>query len=93
MPAAAERTIRVALMAHRDTGLLIATSDDLKGLFLAGRSEDEIERQLPGAIREILEAEGNEVLSLISERDHDRLPETFVAFQFVANARLQARAA
>ena len=41
-------------------GLIVAYSDDLKGLLVHGRSVDEIKAKLPGAIKEILDAQGVE---------------------------------
>jgi hypothetical protein len=87
------RTIRVAVMEHRDTGLLIATSDDLKGLVLAGRTEDAIGKQLPDAVRILLEAEGSNVLSLTTGRDSTGLPNSFTTHGFIASAQVEARAA
>ena len=37
---------------HKKTGLIVAISDDLPGLLVHARTLDELEEQLPGAIRE-----------------------------------------
>jgi len=58
------RDIRVYIVGNRQTGLLVALSDDMKGLMVAGRTEEQIELELPDAIREILEAEGHRVTSV-----------------------------
>ena len=82
------REIRVQLVANRETGLLVALSDDMKGLMVAARSEEEIERELPDAIREILEAEGNTVLSVTAEAGPRGLPAGFSSTAMIASARL-----
>ena len=56
--------IRIDLAVHAKTRLLLATSEDLRGLMVAGRSEEQIIRELPEAIREVLEAEGKHVVSV-----------------------------
>lgn len=68
--------IRFEFVIHKSTGLLAAFSRDLEGLLVHGRTEDEIRERTPAAIRSILEAQGNEVIS-INEVDEDDLPESF----------------
>ena len=46
-----ERAIRIRLAKHDDAGLLAATSEDLHGLVVFGKTVEEIERKLPTAIR------------------------------------------
>jgi hypothetical protein len=82
------RTIRVHLVRNTTTGLLVAMSQDMKGLMVAARSEEQIEEELPGAIREILEAEGRRVLSVTAAPDPVGLPPGFSPFNMVASARL-----
>lgn len=53
-----ERTIRIKVLAHKKTGLFMALSDDLPGLVVHARSTEEIDKKMPIAIREILEASG-----------------------------------
>src|ERR1019366_5575222 len=53
------REIRVQVVENRQSGLLVALSDDLKGLMVAARTEEQIEEELPAAIREMLEAAGH----------------------------------
>lgn len=48
--------VRAYVMAHGQTGLLIALSDDLPGLVVHGHSLEEVERRLPTAINDIREA-------------------------------------
>lgn len=84
------RTIRVHLVRNTNTGLLVALSPDMKGLMVAARSEDQIESELSGAIRELLEAQGHRVLSVTAEPDPVGLPRGFSTASIVANARLAA---
>jgi hypothetical protein len=48
-----ERAIRIRFAKHDDTVLLAATSEDLHGLVVFGKTVEEIERKLPTAIREL----------------------------------------
>jgi hypothetical protein len=84
------RQIRVQVVENRQTGLLVALSDDLKGLMLAARTEGQIEEELPGAIREMLEAAGHNVLSVTTEPDPKGLPSEFSSSILIASARLAA---
>jgi hypothetical protein len=68
---------------------MAAISPELRGLVLHGRSEDEIERKLPVAVRELLEAEGNQIVSLTVERD-DRFANSGFPPPFIASASLAA---
>jgi hypothetical protein len=53
-----ERIIRITLRKHDTSPLLAATSDDLQGLIVFGRTWQEIEKKLPNAVRALLEAMG-----------------------------------
>lgn len=80
--------IRIRVAKHKDTGLLMAMSDDLYGLTIHARTAEEIRSQLAGAIRELLEAQGHTVISVTAEND-DRFTGADVP-AFVANAALAA---
>jgi hypothetical protein len=84
------REIRVHFVENRSTGLLVALSDDLKGLMVAGRSAAQIESELPDAIREMLEAGGGEVISVTTAQDPKNLPTGFSSPVLIASARLAA---
>jgi hypothetical protein len=58
---ASHREIRIRTLRHGPTGLLVAVSDDMKGLYVHGNSEEELIERLPVAIRALLEADGYEV--------------------------------
>jgi hypothetical protein len=60
-------TIRIERRIHRPTGLISAFSDDLKGLLVFGDTDSEIDKKLPGAIKEMLEAMGRNVVSVTAE--------------------------
>jgi hypothetical protein len=59
------RVITIQVARHQQTGLLVAYSDDLRGLYVHGRSEEELRERIPVAIRDILEADGHEVDSVL----------------------------
>lgn len=52
------RNITIETVVHRDTRLMVATSPEMKGLIVHGRSERELQERIPQAIRAILEADG-----------------------------------
>ena len=82
------RTIRITLRRHDATGLLAATSEDLIGLVVFGRTADEIAAKLPSVIRELLEASGYEVNAVTATPD-DRVSQAgFGPPAFIANASL-----
>lgn len=53
-----EKTVLVEVIRHSETGLLLAMSEDMKGLYVHGRTIEEIDERLPQAIRSLLEADG-----------------------------------
>ena len=66
--------ITIDVFRYEDTGLLMAVSDELKGLMVHGRNERELNRRIPQAIRAIFEAEGKEVYKLVRERPGRAVP-------------------
>ncbi len=81
-----ERQIRITVLEHRNTDLLMAISYDLPGLMVPGRSEEELAEKIPAAIQEILEAEGNKVLSVELMEPRADLPEDFIPPAHIADA-------
>jgi predicted RNase H-like HicB family nuclease len=67
MSESTKREINIRLFRHSETGRLFATSDDLKGLMVSGRSVDEIEEQLEAAITELLMAHGEHVVGVTAK--------------------------
>lgn len=59
-----QKIIHIQRHIHQPTGLLAAYSDDLKGLLVFGKSNQELDTKIPGAIRELLEAMGHSVFSI-----------------------------
>tara|TARA_B100000949_G_C14049540_1_gene352976 strand:- start:239 stop:502 length:264 start_codon:yes stop_codon:yes gene_type:complete len=55
----------VQVISNKQTGLLIAMSDELPGLFVHGRSEEEIDERVPQAIKALLEAKGETVGAIV----------------------------
>ena len=83
-----ERTIRITLRKHDTSPLLAATSDDLNGLIVFGRTQQEIADKLPIAIRELLEAMGYQVASVTAAPDERASRAGFGPPAFIANASL-----
>lgn len=85
----ADRSIAVEVMQHKTTGLLVAQSEDLPGLMVAARTYEQLEREIPEAIKEVLEASGSKVVSVDTE------PKAGASAKFaqrcvIAHARLSA---
>lgn len=79
------RRLEITIHEHKVTHLLIATCTQMPGLYVAARSAEQIVRELPGAIRELLEAEGKTVISVTTE-EPTRMPSGFEVRTLVANA-------
>lgn len=85
------KTIKISSVFNRKDGLIASFSDDLPGLLVVGRNAQDIEKKLPGAIREILEAQGHHVLNVSLADDDDRLPSwSDSPPNFTAGAELRA---
>lgn len=63
-----DMTISVEMLVHDGTGLIVAVSDELKGLYVHGRTIAEVEARLPECIRALLEAEGTHVSNIEMEK-------------------------
>lgn len=46
--------ITIDVFEHKETGLLLATSRELTGLYVHGSTEEEVNERVPGAIKAIL---------------------------------------
>ena len=89
---AEERLVRITVLQHRTTDLLMAVSYDLPGLMVPGRSHEELTAKLPAAIQELMEAEGYEVESVeMFGREWD-LPQEFLPPPHVADAVIRLAA-
>lgn len=69
MPGTQTKSITISTVQYRGSDLLMAFSDDLPGLLVPGRTQDELKRKLPDAIREIFEAQGCQVISVTTTWD------------------------
>ena len=78
----------IDVVRYNNSDLLMAFSKDVPGLLVSGRSETEIDKKLPGAIREILEAEGKKNITITIEIEPDDLPPAFSSRKFKANISL-----
>jgi hypothetical protein len=77
---------------YKDGSLILAFCNDvesLKGLLVCGRSREEIEAKLRGAITEILTATGAKVGTVKVERYPGILPEDFVPGVFYGSAEVE----
>ena len=86
----ANRFISVKIVRHKTTGLMVGISEDLKGLMIAGHTEAEIEAKIPDAVKDLLEASGERVISVTMQPDDAAMSEEFISATLVANARLAA---
>lgn len=66
---ATEMLITINVVMHRDTKLMVATSPELRGLMVHGRSPEELNRRIPEAIKALLEAQGHRVDTVESMDD------------------------
>jgi len=62
------RLITIKVIRHNETGLFVALSDEMMGLYVHARTEEDLLERIPVAIRDILEADGFNVVN-ISEVD------------------------
>ena len=66
------------ILELKDSDLMMLISDDHKGLYVQGRSRDELMERLPRAVKDLLEAEGKSLITFstidesagISEPNH-----------------------
>jgi hypothetical protein len=54
------RLITIQTIRHRETGLIVAMSDEMRGLYVHARTDADLLERIPIAIRDILEADGYE---------------------------------
>jgi Domain of unknown function (DUF1902) len=81
--------ISIKTVRHSTTGLLVASSDELPGLSVHGRSQDELDERMPVAIRALLEAMGQEVVSLEPVASKAIAPAGFVQLARDFDARVR----
>ncbi len=83
-----EKTIRIKVLEHQRTDLLMAFSPDMPGLVVHGRSAGELEEKIPGALKDLLEAQGFVVEHVDLIRDNEHALPDFGPPAFIANASL-----
>jgi hypothetical protein len=88
MASTVTRDFTVEIVRYVKSDLLMAFSADLPGLLVPARSEEQLDQRLPGAIRELLEAQGNTEISLTLESEPPQLPPDFIPSRFKAHASL-----
>jgi hypothetical protein len=89
----AEKRIKISVIAHKTSDLLLAYSDDLKGFVVHGHTFEELIEKSPAAVREVLEAQGIEVDSVVVEPNDGLELANFIPPSFIAQACLSSRAA
>lgn len=84
-----EKIINIEIIRHRGTGMYLAMSDDMKGLYVHARTLAELGERVPVAIKDIYAAAGRPVES-VTPIDHDIVEES--GFE-PSRCRYQAREA
>jgi predicted RNase H-like HicB family nuclease len=84
-----EKRISIQVITHRETGLLVAFSPEMDGLYVHGRTEQELRERVPVAIRALLEASGERVID-VSEMNDDSVPVSFQPISRTFGAKLAA---
>jgi hypothetical protein len=87
---AERRVIRTEVLRHEKTGLLMVRSNDLPGLIVHGRTQTEIMERVPSLIKELLEADGVRVLSVVAGQDAVDGFKVIDPVSFTANTYLEA---
>src|SRR5262245_24309424 len=72
------KLITIQTIRHRETGLLIAMSDEMKGLYVHARTEADLLERIPITIRAILEADGYDVLEISEADTSSKITASFV---------------
>jgi hypothetical protein len=72
--AAVIRDFTIEIVRYAKTDLLMAFSNELPGLLVPARGEEELDRRLIGAICEILEAQGAINISVTVKSEPSELP-------------------
>jgi len=69
--------VTVEIIKRKNSDLFIGTSEQMKGLYVHGRSVKELEARIPGAIKEVLEAEGKVGVKVLPVADE--VPDAFIS--------------
>lgn len=83
-----KKIINIKVLCHRTSDLMMAISDDLPGLIVPGRTEEELSERIPAAIEEIYQAQGYEVLNVEAVPEDNQIPSGFKVPAFIASASL-----
>ena len=79
--------VRVWIEDDTESGLLVAKSDDLPGLLVAGRNMEELEQEVPEVIRAMFHARGLEVTVRRARRtEKDYMPWAAIPVEIAAAA-------
>ena len=68
------RSIQIDIViVHGNAGLIHARSPQMRGLMLMGRSEDELWRDMDPVLRDLLDIEGDKVVTMTVDRPRRRV--------------------
>ena len=68
------RSIQIDIViVHGNAGLIHAQSPQMRGLMLMGRSEDELWRDMDPVLRDLLDIEGDKVVTMTVDRPGRRM--------------------
>jgi hypothetical protein len=90
---AVTRDFTIEIVRYAKTDLLMAFSNELPGLLVAARGEEQLDQRLIGAVRELLEAQGATNICVSLKSEPSDLPSDFIPSRFRAHASLQLPAA
>ena len=68
----------LSVITHKDTGWMLAASDELPGLFVQGKDVEELTDRAPRVIRRMLERQGRVVERVTMETRPSKVPNGFV---------------
>ncbi|HEX2019060.1 MAG TPA: DUF1902 domain-containing protein [Aurantimonas sp.] len=72
-----QKEVAVDIIRHKDTGLFVATSEDMRGLIVHARTWEDLIARVPQAIKAIAEADTN---STVVVTNVDEVPVKAQAF-------------
>lgn len=84
------RRIRIVVLKHQHSDLLMAVSPDHKGLNVVGRSYEEIEKTVVEAVKDLFEAEGRGDMRVILEPEIPVDAHEFKSPVYIASAQPMA---
>jgi hypothetical protein len=84
------RDFSIDIVRYAKSDLLNAFSNELPGLLVPARSLEEMDKFLPGAIKELLEAQGAQDIHVDVKVEPPDLPEEFISHRRKAHVTLSS---